>query len=102
MAIEFAKYIAGEDWAPLLCQAESAPTARNSSLTKLHFEQINIIQQKVSENGLVDFGATCPQFQEIRNDYVNELQSLFNGTKTAEQAIADLETNINKTFEQLI
>lgn len=99
MAIEFAKYIAGEDWAPLLCQAESAPTARNSFADKVTLsEQINIIQQKVSENGLVDFGATCPQFQEIRNDYVNELQSLFNGTKTAEQAIADLETNINKTL----
>jgi multiple sugar transport system substrate-binding protein len=95
-AAEFAQFIAGEDWAPLLCEAAGTAPSRVSFVGQVTRSAENqAIDAMIATNGLVDFGATSPKFQEIRNVYIPQLQAMFTGEKTPEQAVADAAAGID-------
>lgn len=100
-AIDFAQYLAGEDWAPLLCQASGSPSPRKSFADKVELgDEVAAVAGLAAKNGLVDFGATNPKFQDLRNVYTPELQAMFTGEKTPEEALNDFVKNADEVLAE--
>ena len=57
--------------------------------------ELAAIAKRMTEDGVISYGPTCPKWSELRPLYAAELQAMFSGAKTPEQALADFETEAN-------
>ncbi len=96
-AAKFVDYIvSSEKWIPLICGAHGTLSMRTSFQDKLTLSsELEAISKRMTEDGVLSYGPTCPQWSELRPLYASELQAMFSGAKTPEQALADFETEAN-------
>ena len=88
--------VSSETWIPLFCQANGTLSMRNSFQDKLTLSpELSAIAKRMTEDGVISYGPTCPKWSELRPLYASELQAMFSGAKTPEQALADFETEAN-------
>ena len=96
-AARFVEFItSSETWIPLICQAHGTLSMRNSFQDKLTLSpELAAIAKRMTQDGVLSYGPTCPKWSELRPLYASELQAMFSGAKTPEQALADFETEAN-------
>lgn len=96
-AAKFVDYVvSSEKWIPIICQAHGTLSMRTSFQDKLTLSpELAAIAKRMTEDGVISYGPTCPKWSELRPLYAAELQAMFSGAKTPEQALADFETEAN-------
>ncbi len=96
-AAEFAAYLTNSDWTVLLAQGAGCFTLRGSMEGRLELSsEAAALQELINRNGLINYGPTCPKWPELRPVFASELQAMFNGSKTARQAVDDFAAAANR------
>lgn len=90
MAAKFADFLTSSDWAVRITQALGDFTVRTSMEGKLELSTEYAAAQKIMmDDGLISYGPACAKWSELRPLYASELQAMFSGSKTSQQAVDD-------------
>lgn len=100
MAAKFAEYMVSSDWAAVFSQALGDMTVHSSLEGKVALtDEGKAAQKMMDENGLLSYGPACPKWSELRPLYASELQAMFSGTKTPQQAADDFAAAANTVLQ---
>ncbi|TLG80746.1 ABC transporter substrate-binding protein [Vagococcus zengguangii] len=97
-AKDFVKFFSSDE--ELVMASKNTLPVRESVISQLTAEMPYLAAYNENSEYLINFSNNTPGYAEIRNALFPELQALFTGDKTVEQALESFETNGNRIIEE--
>lgn len=99
MACKFAEYLVSSKWAVVISQALGDMTVLSSLDGQLEMsEEYTAAQKIMNDCGIISYGPACSKWSDLRPLYAAELQAMFSGTKTPQQAVDDFTAEANQVL----
>jgi len=94
-SVKFAKYVA-DVWGPVLAATRDSFPLRNSQTDKVELSsEKKAVLELIRKEGMIQIGQDLPQWNDIREKYVEMDQMVFLNNKTPEEALKWFEDEVN-------
>ena len=99
MACKFAEFLVSSKWAVTISQALGDMTVLSSLDGQLKMsEEYTAAQKLMNDCGIISYGPACSKWSDLRPMFASEMQAMYGGTKTPQQAADDFTAEANQVL----